>query len=69
VASNAAVISFHDRAGLERVRTIPGAFQLGDATADAVQHRLRKERWPATRDLLESRAEQAAQLLERRASL
>ena len=65
VATNAAVISFHDRATLERVGTVSGAFQLGETTVDALQHRLRKERWPATRDILEGRAAQAAQLLER----
>ena len=68
VASNAAVISFHDRSGLDRAGTEVGAFELGETRVDAVKHRLRRERWPGTRDVLESRAAQAAELVERGAS-
>jgi RimJ/RimL family protein N-acetyltransferase len=65
VATNAAVLSFHDRTGLERVGNISGAFELGATRADAVQHRLLRERWPTTRAILQVRAEQVSQLLER----
>jgi RimJ/RimL family protein N-acetyltransferase len=68
VATNSAVVSFHDRSGLDRAGTVPGVFQLGEARVDAVKHRLRRESWPATRDVLESRAAQAAELVERGAS-
>jgi RimJ/RimL family protein N-acetyltransferase len=68
VATNAAVVSFHDRAGLVRAGTEIGAFRFGETRVDAVKHRLRRENWPATRDVLESRAAQAAELAERGAS-
>ena len=65
VATNAAVLSFHDRSGLERAGTVSAAFRLGETWVDAVEHRLRRESWPSTRDVLDSRAAQAAELLER----
>lgn len=68
VATNGAVISFHDRAGLERVGAVPDAFQFGASAVEAVEHRLRRENWPATRAILRERADQVAQLLDRRAN-
>ena len=65
VATNAAVVSFHDRSGLERTGVLPGAFVLGDTVVDAVEHSLTRDRWPFTRDLLEVRAAQAAEILSR----
>ena len=65
VATNLAVISFHDHAGLHRVGTTPAAFMFGGTPIDAVEHRLRREDWPATRAILELRALQAARLIER----
>jgi RimJ/RimL family protein N-acetyltransferase len=65
VATNTAVLSFHDRTGLERVGVVPGAFALGDSVVDAVEHRLSRDRWPVTRDLLEVRALQVAEILAR----
>ena len=65
VATNAAVVSFHDRSGLERTGGLPGAFVLGDTVVDAVEHSLTRDRWPFTRDLLEVRAAQAAEILSR----
>lgn len=65
VSTNAPVISFHNRTGLETVGTEVGAFVLGDESVDAVKHRLLLERWPATRALLDRSAANAAQLLER----
>jgi RimJ/RimL family protein N-acetyltransferase len=65
VATNARVVSFHDRSGLEHVGVLPAAVQFRETTVDAVEHRLRRENWPATRDLLELSAAQAAELLSR----
>jgi RimJ/RimL family protein N-acetyltransferase len=65
VATNGAVLSFHDRAGLERAGVVPGAFVLGGSVVDAVEHRLTRDRWPITRDLLEERSVQVAQILAR----
>jgi RimJ/RimL family protein N-acetyltransferase len=67
VATNSAVISFHDRSGLARIGTVAGAFRFGETAIDAVEHRLGKEDWPTTRGILESRAAQAALLVEREA--
>ena len=68
ITTNVSVVSFHDRAGLERVGLVHDAFHLGDTTVDAIEHRLRKERWPATREILEKHAVQAARLVERGSS-
>ena len=68
VATNAAVISFHDGAGLKRAGTEAGAFHLGEGPVDAVLHQLGRERWPATREVLQSHATQVARLLERGAN-
>jgi RimJ/RimL family protein N-acetyltransferase len=68
VATNASVLSFHDRAGLRRLGLRPEAFDLGGVKVDAVEHQLTRERWPAVRDALGRRAEQAAQLAARSAT-
>jgi RimJ/RimL family protein N-acetyltransferase len=65
VANNAAVLSFHDRSGLERLGLEMGAFDLGGRSVDAVEHRLTHDRWPAVRRLLEARSTQVADFLSR----
>jgi RimJ/RimL family protein N-acetyltransferase len=65
VATNAPVLSFHDRAGLERIGVVPDAFDLGGTRVAAIRHLLTRERWPQTRGLLEGRAAQAAEMLSR----
>jgi len=68
VAGNAAVLSFHDRAGLERIGLEHDAFEFDGAYVDAVEHKLDRRRWPAVRALLSRAAEQAADLEARRAA-
>ena len=65
VATNAPVLSFHDRAGLERIGLVPGAFDLGGTRVDAIRHRLTRERWAATRETLERGAAGVAAMLAR----
>lgn len=65
VATNLAVVSFHDRSGLARAGVVSNAFELGGVQVDAVEHRLDRAAWPRTRELLSVRAAQAAELLNR----
>ena len=65
ITTNVSVISFHDRAGLERVGLVRAAFRIGETMVDAVEQRLARERWPVTEKILERHAVQASQLLER----
>ncbi len=65
VADNARVVSFHTSAGLETVRRIPAAFELRGSPVDAIEQRLTRAAWPATRAVLEARVRQLEELLSR----
>jgi len=67
VAANRAVVSFHDRAGLDRAGVVTGAFQFGATPIDAVEHELTRDGWPATRAILEASAAAVALLIDREA--
>jgi RimJ/RimL family protein N-acetyltransferase len=40
------VLSFHDRAGLARMRHLEGVIEIGGRPRDAIEHVLTREQWP-----------------------
>jgi RimJ/RimL family protein N-acetyltransferase len=57
---NAPVVSFHDLTGLERSRRIEACTEIDGETCDAIEHVLRRDRWPLTAEKLEPRAKRLA---------
>lgn len=45
VASNAAVVSFHDSCGIDNRRLLPGHFKLDGHRVDAVEHQVDRQSW------------------------
>lgn len=60
VAANAAVVSFHDSSGAEFMGVLPGHFMFSGVRQDAVEHCVRRARWPAIEARLEKLARRLA---------
>jgi RimJ/RimL family protein N-acetyltransferase len=60
LVDNSPVLSFHDRAGLERSRRINGLYEIGGRRHDVIEHVLTRDRWRATDLFLRERAQQLA---------
>jgi len=61
---NKAVVSFHDRCGLERRAILRDYYQINGQGYDVVEHVLRRQSWPRVRAMLEPRARQIARRFE-----
>lgn len=65
LAGNRAVLSFHARYGVERVRTLPAYARVGGIDHDAVEGRMTPALWATAGPQLRAMAERAAGLLLR----
>lgn len=60
VADNKPVVSFHDSCGITDKRLLSGYFELGDKSADAVEHQITRQAWEVIGPQLENMAQQTA---------
>jgi RimJ/RimL family protein N-acetyltransferase len=60
LSDNAEVLSFHDRAGLERTQRLKGLIEIDGELHDAIEHVLTRDRWPRTSANLERLAARLA---------
>ena len=65
VADNKPVVSFHDSCGITDKRLLSGYFELGDKSADAVEHQITRQAWEAIGPQLENMARQTARIVQR----
>lgn len=63
LVENAAVVSFHDKSGLERAGLHEGLVELEGVRHDAIEHRLTRERWREVSTKLEQTASGLAERL------
>lgn len=60
IAENTSALAFHDSFGVERIRRLPRYLAVDGRHLDAIEGRLTRGRWLATRDAIEAKAARAA---------
>ena len=63
--ANETVVSFHDRCGLERIRTLEKEFNIRGVEYDAVEHCVTASNWPSVKSTMLGWVERFAPLLAR----
>lgn len=66
VIANESAVSFQDATGASRYRILRDYAKLGNGDYDSVEHRVRKEEWPAVKSNLNDKAIKLSRLLSAR---